>query len=45
MKDNKIINLIESSKKTPKESTKQKMCLYEKLTGLPKNNDFKVKKI
>ena len=44
MKDNKIINLIEPSKKSPKESTKRKICIYEKLTRLPKNGDFKVKK-
>ena len=43
MKDNKIINLIEPSKKSPKESTKRKICIYEKLTRLPKNGDFKVK--
>ena len=29
MKDNKINNLIEPSKKSPKESTKRKMCLRE----------------
>ena len=43
MKDNKIINLIEPSKKSPKESTKRKICIYEKLTRLPKNGDFNVK--
>ena len=29
MKDNKITDLIEPSKKSPKESTKRKMCLRE----------------
>ena len=43
IKDNKITNLIEPSKKSPNESTKRKMCIYEKLTRLPKNGDFKVK--
>ena len=43
MKDNKITNLIEPSKKSPKESTKRKMCVYEKITRFPKNGDFKVK--
>ena len=29
MKDNKITNLIEPSKRSPQESTKRKMCIYE----------------
>ena len=36
MKDNKITNLIESSKKSLIESTKRKMCVYEQITRLPK---------
>ena len=44
MKDNEITNFIEPSKKSPKESNKRKMYVYEKITRLPKNGDFKVKK-
>ena len=44
MKDNKIANLIEPSQKSPKESTKRQMCVYEQITRSPKNGDFKVKK-
>ena len=44
MKDNEITNLIEPSKKSPKESNKRKMCVYKKITRPPKNCELKVKK-
>ena len=44
MKDNKITNLIEPSKKSPKESNKRKMSVYEKITRSPKISDYKVKR-
>ena len=43
MKENEIKNLIEPSKKSPKESNKLKMCVYEKITRSPKNSELKVK--
>ena len=45
MKDNEIKHLIKPSQKSPKESNKRKMCVYEKITRSPKNSDLKVKEI
>ena len=38
MKENEITNLIEPSKKSPKESNKRKMCVYEKITSTLKSD-------
>ena len=37
MKDNKITNLIEISKKSPKESTKRKIVCFRENTQISKN--------
>ena len=40
MTDNEITNLIEPSKKSPKEYNKRKMCVYEKNNKIAKKQWF-----
>ena len=44
MKDNNIINLTEPSKKSPTESNKSKISIYEQKTRFPVNKIINIKR-